>query len=281
MIRPALPYGADARLVPITTGVELSVTDRGTGLPLVLIHGVSMSAAYFHPVIDPLVDAGYRVVVPDLRGHGRSPAVEGGHTVGQYADDVHALLDALAIERCALVGWSMGSLVSWELMHRHGRERIAAHVNISQGPTDLQGPDFPDAPLSAEAIHGFIAACQADYAGAMAHFAPAMFKDELDPADLAWCAEESSMVGANAGSAILLDQTLYDARAAIASGSVPTLNLWGTDEKLIPRSMGAWCEANIPGSRLVVLEGSGHCPQLEEPDRAVAEMTAFLAEHAG
>ena len=91
MIRPADTFGADARLVPLTTGVELSVTDRGEGLPLILIHGVSMSAAYFHSVIDPLVEAGYRVVVPDLRGHGRSPHAEGGHTIRQYADDVNAL----------------------------------------------------------------------------------------------------------------------------------------------------------------------------------------------
>ena len=75
-----------------------SVTDRGEGLPLVLLHGVSMSAAYFHPVIDPLAAAGYRVIVPDLRGHGRSPHAEGGHTIGQYADDVNALLDALGID---------------------------------------------------------------------------------------------------------------------------------------------------------------------------------------
>ena len=143
MIRPSTPFGSDARLVPVATGVELSVTDRGEGLPLVLLHGVSMSAAYFHPVIDPLIAAGYRVIVPDLRGHGRSPHVEGGHTVGQYADDIDALLTTLGIDRCVLVGWSMGNLVAWELMLRHGRERIAAHVNISQGPTDLQSDAFP------------------------------------------------------------------------------------------------------------------------------------------
>ena len=160
MIRPSAPHGSDARLVPVATGVELSVTDRGEGLPLVLLHGVSMSAAYFHPVIDPLVAAGYRVIVPDLRGHGRSPHVEGGHTVGQYADDVNALLDALDINTCVLVGWSMGNLVAWELMLRHGRERVAAHVNISQGPTDLQCEAFPYGPLSLEAIHGFIARAQ-------------------------------------------------------------------------------------------------------------------------
>ena len=277
MIRPAAPFGADARLVPLATGVELSVTDRGEGLPLILIHGVSMSAAYFHPVIDPLVEAGYRVIVPDLRGHGRSPHAEGGHTIGQYADDVNALLDALGIDRCVLVGWSMGNLVAWELMLRHGRDRVAAHVNISQGPTDLQTEDFPYAPLPLEAIHGFIAACQGDFRGTIEGFVPVMFKEPLAPEDVAWCADESCLVGANAACAILLDQTLYDAREAIASGSPPTLNLWGVHEGLIPVAMGEWCRDNIPGSEYVVFEGSGHCPQLEEPERCAATIHDYLA----
>lgn len=276
MIRPSAPFGADARLVSLNTGPELSVIDRGTGVPLILLHGVSMSSAYFHPVIDPLAAAGYRVIVPDLRGHGRSPHVEGGHTVGQYADDVNALLDALAIDRCVIVGWSMGNLVAWELMHRHGRERIAAHVNISQGPTDLQCEAFPYGPLSLEAIHGFIAACQDDFRGSMEHFAPSMFKQELAAEDLAWCADESCLLGANAATAILLDQTLYSAVAAIAAGTVPTLNIWGVHEGLIPLAMGDWCRDNIAGSEYVVFEESGHCPQLEEPDRCVEAIVGWL-----
>lgn len=277
MIRPAAPFGGDARMVAVAPGLELSVTDVGEGLPLVLVHGVSMSAAYFHPVIDPLVDAGHRVIVPDLRGHGRSPHVEGGHTVEQYADDVQALLDALAIERCVLVGWSMGSLVAWELMHRHGRDRIAGHVVISQGPTDLRSDDFPDAPLPLDVIHGFVAGVQADFHGTIAGFAPVMFKEPLSEEDVAWCAAESTMLGANAASSILLHQTLYDARAAIASGAVPTLLIWGADEKMIPASMGVWCAENIPGSTLVVLEESGHCPQLEEPERCATAIADWVA----
>ena len=81
----------------------------------------------------------------------------------------------------------------------------------------------------------------------------------------------------NAACAILLDQTLYDAREAIASGSPPTLNLWGVHEGLIPLAMGEWCRDNIAGSEYVVFEGSGHCPQLEEPERCAAAILDFLA----
>jgi pimeloyl-ACP methyl ester carboxylesterase len=86
------------------------------------------------------------------------------------------------------------------------------------------------------------------------------------------------MVGANAAAAILLDQTLYSAVDAIAAGTVPTLNLWGVHEGLIPLAMGEWCRDNIPRSTYIVFDGSGHCPQLEEPTRCVETITTWLAE---
>lgn len=267
-IRPTGDPHANARLVGVDTGVELSVTDLGDGLPVVMVHGVCMSSAYFHPTVPAVVEAGMRAIAVDLRGHGRSPAVDGGHTVAGYARDLDALLRALRIERCALVGWSMGSLVIWEHLRQFGAARVAGHVNVSQGPTDCAGPDFPDAPLTLAAIAEFANALQGDPRAAWEHFAPVMFRDELDPDDLAWCVDEILPIGANAGTCILLDQTAYDAREAIAaSGPVPTLNVWGSDEKLIPRSMGAWCRDRIAGSTYVELEASGHCPQLEEPER--------------
>ena len=238
MIRPAQAFGTDASLVEVAPGVSLSVTDLGEGLPLMLLHGVSMSAAYFHSVIDPLVEAGYRVVVPDLRGHGRSPAVEGGHTVGQYADDINALLDALGIDRCVLVGWSMGNLVAWELMHRHGRERVLAHINISQGPTDLQTEDFPDAPLSIEAIHGFVAGCQADYRGSMEHFAPVMFKDDLSAEDLA---RNSATCSRAPTRSISTTASASSASSIFDHGSVPALTLG--------RRKSVWLGTNPPPGR--------------------------------
>ncbi len=266
-IRPDSNHRADARLVELATGTSLSVIDRGSGLPVVMIHGVTCSNGFFHANTDALAANGFRAIAIDLRGHGASVASDGGHTIAQYARDLNALLDALSIDRCALIGWSMGNLVVWEFMRQFGAGRVAGHVNISQGPTDLTQPDFPFAPLSMEALTGFIQAAQGDWRATMGHFVPVMFKDEPSEADLAWCVDEIAMLGANAGSCILLDQTLYDAREAIAAENVPTINVWGADEKLIPIAMGEWCRDNIAGSEYVVFESSGHCPQIEEPDR--------------
>lgn len=91
-------------------GVRLHVDDHGAGRPLVLVHGVWMSARYFARQL-PLTKDGLRLVIPDLRGHGRSEDPGRGHTVSGYADDVNHLLERLDLRDVVLVGWSMGAMV--------------------------------------------------------------------------------------------------------------------------------------------------------------------------
>jgi non-heme chloroperoxidase len=77
---------------------------------------------------------------------------------------------------------------------------------------------------------------------------------------------EALRIGANAGTCILLDQSLQDYRDVIGSYALPTLLSWGRDEKLLPVASGEWLAERIPGE-LVVFERSGHCPMWEEPER--------------
>jgi pimeloyl-ACP methyl ester carboxylesterase len=80
------------------------------------------------------------------------------------------------------------------------------------------------------------------------------------------CVRETLRIGANAGTCILLDQSLQDYRDVIGSYGLPTLLTWGRDEKLVPVASGEWLAEPIPGE-LVVFERSGHCPMWEEPER--------------
>lgn len=88
-------------------GARLVYDDLGSGRPVVLIHGVSMSRRFFGRNAAALAER-FRVINLDLRGHGESPPHEGGHTVAPYARDVKDLLDALGLDDAVLVGWSMG-----------------------------------------------------------------------------------------------------------------------------------------------------------------------------
>src|SRR5262245_38025319 len=92
----------------------LYFTERGSGPPLLLVHGAMISGDMFEPVLDQFA-AGHRVIVPDLRGHGRSRGLPPPYTVAQLASDVARLLDHLHISSAAVLGYSQGGAVAQQL----------------------------------------------------------------------------------------------------------------------------------------------------------------------
>ena len=256
-------------------GARMAYDDAGSGRPVVLIHGVSMSRRFFERNIEPLAER-FHVINVDLRGHGESPAHEGGHTVSQYARDLRHLFEALGLDGAVLVGWSMGSLVVWDLIRQFGAGGLAGHVVVSQGPSDLKQPGWELGAFGVEQLHGMLASAQADYRGVMERFVPAMLMDEPATSDLELLVGETQTVGANAGTCILLDQSLQDYREVVGSYQLPTLLAWGRDEKVIPVASGEWLAERIP-AELVVFERSGHCPLWEEPDRFNQVVGAWIS----
>jgi non-heme chloroperoxidase len=251
-------------LVEVGDGVRLACDVRGSGRPVVLIHGVSMSRRFFDRNLDGLAER-FRVVSVDLRGHGESPAHEGGHTVAQYARDVHELIDLLGLDDVVLVGWSMGTMVAWELIRQFGTAGLAGHVNVSQGPSDLKRDDWELGAFSTAELFGLLEAAQDDFHGVMAEFVPTMFADERPAGELDLLVAETQKLGANAATCILLDQSLRDFRPVVGSYELPTLCTWGRDEKLVPVAAGEWVASRQPAD-LHLFEHSGHCPMWEEPE---------------
>lgn len=91
----------------------------GTGRPLVLLHGISNSGRAWGPQIPALIEAGYRVIVPDHAGHGASSKLSAPFGVGDLADDIEALLTQLGVETLDLGGLSLGGMIALELALRH------------------------------------------------------------------------------------------------------------------------------------------------------------------
>ena len=98
-------------------GVELAVLDQGEGPAVLLLHGFPDSARLWRHQIPTLVDAGFRVVAPDLRGFGDSdkPADIEAYRVGKSVGDLTSVLDALEIERAHVVGHDWGAGVAWAM----------------------------------------------------------------------------------------------------------------------------------------------------------------------
>ena len=102
-----------------TDGAELHVAERGQGRPFVLLHGVTMSTLSWHYQLIDLVDAGYRVLAPDVRGHGRSTGGRDGYTIARLADDAFEVLRALDVRDAIVVGHSLGGMTMLQLLADH------------------------------------------------------------------------------------------------------------------------------------------------------------------
>jgi non-heme chloroperoxidase len=254
------------RFHELPDGARLAYGDTGKGRPVVLIHGVCMSRRFFERNTGALAER-FRVIDVDLRGHGESPASEGGHSIAQYAQDVKHLLDTLALDGAVLVGWSMGTFVIWDLVRQFGSEGIAGHVNVSQGPTDLNAGGWELGIFPLEELFGALEAAQDDFRGFMDHFVPEMLMHPPSADEHALLLAETQRIGANAGTCILLNQSLQDYREFAATYAVPTLLAWGADEKVVAAANGPWLQETQPAAELVIFEQSGHCPMWEEPER--------------
>jgi pimeloyl-ACP methyl ester carboxylesterase len=249
----------------VINGVEIFYVDRGTGVPLVLLHGWSMSGRFFARQLKPLA-ARHRIIIPDLRGHGRSGKSFDGHTVDQYADDVTVLLQHLEVDRPVLVGWSMGVMVAYGVLQRQGMGAARGLVVAEQVPTDYRWPDYDFGVFDAETMYGMNKQLVHDQKGLATHFADAMVHAPNDESR-AFMSSEMLLVPPAIASAILLDQTLRDDRGFIPTITVPTLVVFGADASLTDPEAGRWISSQIPGSRFVAIDEASHCPFYEQPER--------------
>jgi non-heme chloroperoxidase len=259
--------------------VTFSVEDAGTGSPLVFIHGWSMSGRFFQRQLAHFATT-HRVVIPDLRGHGRSEKVTHGHTVPQYAADLHAILGELSVERPVLAGWSMGAMVGYEYLRAYGPESVAGLVIVDQPPSDFAWDGYEFGVITLDALREMNEQLQLDQPALVKEFTELMLH-EPDEDTLAWMSREILQVPPVIASTILVDQTLRDYREFLPQISVPTLVLFGQDDKFTNPRAGQYIADQIPGARLQLFAASSHCPFWEEADAFNGAVAAFAAEVAG
>jgi pimeloyl-ACP methyl ester carboxylesterase len=107
-------------------GISMSYYDKGAGRPLILLHGGAGAAIYWKFYLEKLQDY-YRVVAPDLRGHGRTDNPEGNISYKLMSDDIAAFVDKLEIESPILCGWSDGGQIALEVGLRYP-EKVKAII---------------------------------------------------------------------------------------------------------------------------------------------------------
>lgn len=115
--------------VTLNSGLRIHYQQIGEGPDLVMIHGLTGNLAVWHLKIIPMLSHRFRTLTYDLRGHGYSEMTPSGYSADQMADDLLGLLDALEIERPAIVGHSYGADIALYFAHHHP-ERVSEVIAI-------------------------------------------------------------------------------------------------------------------------------------------------------
>jgi non-heme chloroperoxidase len=259
-------------------GTTFAYVDVGAGSPILLLHGWSSSLRWFSRII-PALARDHRVVALDFRGHGSSDKTDCGHTMEQYARDVHDFVDGIALDRPVMAGWSMGSIVLWNYVKQFGAGQASGMVFVGQSASDLVTPDYEHGIMTLDDLPQWIFALQMNREPMVRENMRLMVKHEPTAGELAWMTSDYLRCPAHIAAVALYSQTMADSMPAFAMIDFPTQVHFGVDPKMYKREHGEWLAGVIPGCELVVFEESGHVPMWEEPDRFVDEINRFC-EHA-
>jgi pimeloyl-ACP methyl ester carboxylesterase len=261
--------------------VTLVVDEAGEGgRPLLLVHGFTGCRDDFSLLIPTLVDAGWHVVAPDLRGHGDSdqPASEDDYGVGIFAGDQLALADALGWDRFALLGHSMGGAIAQDMALR-APGRVDALVLLCTTHTRLALDPGPIAAAIGVVRKDGIARLLTLMAerGAEPLTSSAYERAAARIPGYAERGARNSLRCAPAMYARMLGDlsTAPDRSEELTAISCPVLVAVGEEDPVMVGPSRHLAEV-IPGAQLAVIADAGHSPNFENPGDLLAALVPFL-----
>jgi pimeloyl-ACP methyl ester carboxylesterase len=266
-------------------GDRVAYQDAGEGRALLLIHGMASSSRSWRAVL-PELSKRYRVVVPDLLGHGQSAKPRGDYSLGAFAVWLRDLLDELGIQKVTLVGHSLGGGVAMQFVHQHPDycERLVLIGSGGLGPELGWTLRLMAAP-GAEVVLPLIAPPTAITMGKKVQSYLASLGVRNVRAGETWSAY-SSLADQDTRAAFLRTlRAVVDYRGQAVSAfnrlhfasGLPVLLIWGDQDRIIPASHGQAANHALPGSRLVVVPGAGHYPHIESPSDVNDAINDFIA----
>lgn len=253
-------------------GVSIAYTDRGEGPALVLLHGHAYDRSMWLRQVEVFSGEGWRVIAPDLRGFGESGVTEGIVYIEEFADDVAGLLGHLRVEEAVVVGFSMSGQIAMELLHRHpGRVRALVISDTVPEAEDTAGRRRRH--VTADAI----------LAGGMETYSRSVLGTMLAASTVADRPEVASEVlsmlrsapAKGSAAAMRGRAERRDFTDVLRGVRLPVLVVVGADD-VFDGGAGRRMAELVPDAELVVVEGAGHTPSIEQPAAFDDALGAFL-----
>lgn len=251
--------------------VRLARYELGDGPPVLLVHGHPFDRSMWRPQLQSLSDR-FRLIAPDLRGYGRSPATSGSVSMGELADDLWALLAELGIDDVGVVGLSMGGLVAMEMAIARPQRLWALGLVATTAQPVTDG----------ERAQRLALADEVEAMGMeplVLSMGPRLFGSHADDQTVG---EVLAMMAANnplgAAAALRGRACRPDYRDGLRTLTQPSFvcvgerDVWST-----PKVTQELTEC-LHEPRTLTLPGVGHLPNLECPARFDEELSGFLQE---
>jgi pimeloyl-ACP methyl ester carboxylesterase len=256
----------------VNRDTELFYEVLGDGPPVVLLHPFPVHHGFWLPAAD-LLASRYRLIAPDLRGHGDSTAGEGPATMEKHAADVARVSDAAGVGKAVFAGVSIGGYILMEFWRRYP-QRVSAMVlsnTRAQADTDEGRAARLKSALDAEQ-HGtepFFDSMVPKLIGETAR---------TNRPDLVAAARKMMRKMSVPGLAALQRGMAQrpDSFPTLKTINVPTLILAGDEDTLTPVEDARLMQQAIPGSRLEVIPNAGHYAVFEQPEAAGKIIRGFL-----
>ena len=256
---------------------NVAVSGKPAGRPMLFAHGFGCDQNMWR-FVAPAFEDRYRIVLFDYVGAGASDLAaydpDRYGTLAGYAADVVEICEALDLHDVVFVGHSVSAMVG-VLAAGIAPDRFGALVLIGPSPRYINDDGYVGG-FTEEDINGLLASLDSNYLGWSSAMAPVIMGNPDRPelgAELtaSFCRTDPEIQKRFARVTFLSDN-----RADLARATVPALVLQCSDDVIAPDAVGEYVRRHLPGSRLVKLQASGHCPNLSAPEETVAAISAFL-----
>jgi pimeloyl-ACP methyl ester carboxylesterase len=256
----------------------------GAGPVLLLLHGIGDDSGTWIPAMR-LLQRRYTVLAPDLPGHGSSSNPLGDYSLGSHASSMRDLLHLLDIERVTVVGHSFGGGVAMQFAYQFPSlcERLVLVDSGGLGREVNWILRLATVPAAEYVMPALFPAVMRRWGDPVARFLRDRGISNARAAEL-WRSYRSLTDPGNRAAFVRTARAVIDPGGQSVSAmhrlylvaQMPTLIVWGGRDKIIPLVHGRQAHEVIPNSRLEIMEGAGHAPQLEDPALFAEILSDFL-----
>lgn len=267
----------------ITIGdAEIHYVDKGQGIPVLMFHGYGGSHHNWEKLINAFPE-GYRLIAPDLPGFALSTFPEsyqeGSSLVEMYASIITQFIDTLQLDSVYVLGNSMGGFVAWEMALRNSKVKKVVLLNALGYDTKELKPVLARI-MTFPAVDFFVINKGLPKSLTLASVEKCFGDDsKIETRGVELADKFINIKGVLANTKRLVRSEQYPDTNRIAQVTQPTLIIWGDKDAIIPVDQAYKFERDIKNSKLVIYEGSGHVPMIENTEETLRDILDFFNQN--